>query len=159
MALNNKRVLQKGFTIVELLIVIVVIGILASLVINSFSGTQAKARDTERETDIATLSGHLESFYTDKGYYPTYIDLNNIGWVQANLRGLDPNALKNPSDTSSGDTSIVRSPTPDQHQYGYLVYDKSDEECIGQDADCGTRYVLYYLAEQSGSLKEHSSLN
>ena len=37
---------QKGFTLVELLIVIIIIGILATLVIVTFSGVQAKARDS-----------------------------------------------------------------------------------------------------------------
>jgi type IV pilus assembly protein PilA len=43
---------SKGFTIVELLIVIVVIGILAALVLNSFRGVQERARDTKRRTDV-----------------------------------------------------------------------------------------------------------
>ena len=41
---------QSGFTIVELLIVIIVIGILAALVLVTFSGVQQKARNTERVT-------------------------------------------------------------------------------------------------------------
>lgn len=43
-----RRVSSFGFTIVELLIVIVVIGILAALVLNAFSGAQAKARNAAR---------------------------------------------------------------------------------------------------------------
>ncbi|MEO8863266.1 MAG: prepilin-type N-terminal cleavage/methylation domain-containing protein, partial [Candidatus Saccharimonadales bacterium] len=46
------KVKQQGFTIVELLIVIVVIGILAALVITTFTGIQQKGRDTERTTDL-----------------------------------------------------------------------------------------------------------
>ena len=46
---------QKGFTIVELLIVIVVIGILVALVVTTFSGIQRRARDTERQTDIKAV--------------------------------------------------------------------------------------------------------
>jgi prepilin-type N-terminal cleavage/methylation domain-containing protein len=48
-SLKNKA--SKGFTIVELLIVIVVIGILAALVVTTYNGIQQKARDTERKTD------------------------------------------------------------------------------------------------------------
>ena len=58
--------LQKGFTIVELLIVIVIIGILALLVLNTFNGVQQKARDTERQTDATSISKQLEAYYADK---------------------------------------------------------------------------------------------
>src|SRR5690606_24488036 len=51
-----KKTYQKGFTVVELLIVIVVIGILAALVLNTFAGIQQKARDTERKTDINAVA-------------------------------------------------------------------------------------------------------
>lgn len=43
----------RGFTIVEHLIVIVVIGILAAIVIVAFNGVQQKARDMSREADIS----------------------------------------------------------------------------------------------------------
>ena len=59
---------QSGFTIVELLIVIVIIGILATLVIVTFSGVQQKARDSERKTDINAIAGQLEAGYANKGY-------------------------------------------------------------------------------------------
>jgi len=61
---------QQGFTIIELLIVIVVIGILAALVLNAFGNIQERARDTERRSDINGLHAQLELFYQDTGAYP-----------------------------------------------------------------------------------------
>src|SRR3954467_5245394 len=90
---------QSGFTIVELLIVIVVIGILAGLVITTFSGIQQKARDTERETDIKALHGQIEAFWAQKGYYPSRADMNDQaagGFVATNLKGLDAGSFKDP---------------------------------------------------------------
>ena len=69
------RINKKGFTIVELLIVIVVIGILATLVITAYSGIQQKARNSKRQTDVNALQTALEGFHTDKGYYLSLIHI------------------------------------------------------------------------------------
>lgn len=62
---------QTGFTIVELLIVIVVIGILAALVLNAFSGVQGKARDATRLSDISRIRKALEAYYAVNSAYPS----------------------------------------------------------------------------------------
>lgn len=60
----KRRELRAGFTIVELIVVIVAIAILATLVIVSYNGIQERARDTVTETDIANFEKdiHLHSF-------------------------------------------------------------------------------------------------
>lgn len=78
---------QKGFTIVELLIVIVVIGILAALVLNSFSGAQAKARDAKRTADIAEIVKALQGWSSNSG--KNFAEINAgasgiaIGWFDS----------------------------------------------------------------------------
>lgn len=52
---------QKGFTIVELLIVIVVIGILAAIVIVAFNGIQNRANDTALKSDLANFAKKIEA--------------------------------------------------------------------------------------------------
>ena len=59
-----------GFTIVELLIVIVVIAILAGLSYVGYTNIQAKARDSTRLGDIAQITKALELYYIDNGEYP-----------------------------------------------------------------------------------------
>lgn len=59
--------IKPGFTIVELLIVIVVIGILAGLVITTFAGTQAKARDTRRKHDVAEIKKAIAGYAITEG--------------------------------------------------------------------------------------------
>src|SRR5438270_13715004 len=88
---------DQGFTIVELLIVIVVIGILALLVITTYSGIQQKARNSKRQTDVQAIQTHLEAFYSQNGYYPSLTDMNSSSWVSSNLKGFDVNALVDPS--------------------------------------------------------------
>ena len=67
---------QSGFTIDELLIVIVIIGILAGLVISTFVGVQQKARNCERQTDINTISTQLEAYYAKNSGYPVLADIS-----------------------------------------------------------------------------------
>ena len=67
----NLRKREQGFTIVELLIVIVVIGILAALVIVQFTNIQARARDTERKSDMRAIQSKLAEFYAINNRYPT----------------------------------------------------------------------------------------
>ena len=61
---------QTGFTIVELLIVIVVIAILAAISIVAYNGIQTRGRDAQRLSDVATVQKAMELFNTDQGRYP-----------------------------------------------------------------------------------------
>ena len=110
---------DQGFTIVELLIVIVVIGILAALVLNSFQGVQARARDTERRTDVNAMATQLEVYYNDEGGYPTLAELQDDaagGFVETNLKGMDKEATKDPNgnevDGDGGTSSYDYVPAP-----------------------------------------------
>lgn len=120
---------KKGFTIVELLIVIVVIGILATLVIVTFTGIQQKARNTQRQTDIAAVQAHVESFYAEFGFYPNAADLNDSAFRTNYMKGLDAHALSDPkqaNDTGSISATAVSATT---YQYSYVVTDKDGNPC------------------------------
>lgn len=62
--------MQRGFTIVELLIVIVVIGILAAITIISFNGVTDKANDAAVLSDVDKARQQLEVANLDLGHYP-----------------------------------------------------------------------------------------
>lgn len=62
---------QKGFTIIELLVVIVIIGILVALALPQLFAAQARGRDTDRKNDLKNVSQQLETYYNDTGSYPT----------------------------------------------------------------------------------------
>ena len=133
---------QKGFTIVELLIVIVVIGILATLVIVTFTGIQQKARDTKRQTDINAINSHVEAYYAQHGNYPTLTDLNTASWRATNTKGLDPEALKDPK----GSASTLAAAAVAGTSYGYDVSDDADASCEDEELDC-TKYTLTAILE------------
>jgi len=66
-----------GFTIVELLVVIVVIGILAAITIVSYTGISQKATVASLSSDLDNASKQLKLYYVDHGSYPTSLDGNN----------------------------------------------------------------------------------
>src|ERR1041385_5651051 len=99
---------KRGFTIVELLIVIVVIGILAALVIVTYNGIQQKARDTERKTDINAVASHLEAYNAQNGRYPTLANVNDAAFRSANMKGLPDDALKDPKGSAVALCSSVQ---------------------------------------------------
>lgn len=110
---------QSGFTIVELLIVIVIIGILAGLVITTFVGIQARARDSERQTDINAVQKQLEAYYANVGAYPTKLNLESSTFRSGNGIKLDTKALADPSN-SSVITFIATTPVATSKQYSYI---------------------------------------
>lgn len=61
--------MKKGFTLVELLVAISIIAVLSTIGLASFSGTQSKARDSVRKSDLRTLATTLEIYYQQKGTY------------------------------------------------------------------------------------------
>lgn len=61
---------QHAFTLVELLLVLVILGILAAIVIPKFSGRTEQAKEQAAVTQIATFRTALDAFEVDNGFYP-----------------------------------------------------------------------------------------
>lgn len=90
---------SRGFTVVELVVVMVIMAILLTLGVASFNGSQANARDAERKADIDTIAKSLEaryakgnlfinSAYITRGAYPSVNEIRHAeGEVIAGLAG------------------------------------------------------------------------
>lgn len=62
---------RNGFTLVELLVVVAIIGVLATIGLTSFTSAQQRARDARRRGDIQAISKALEEYYLNSsGTYP-----------------------------------------------------------------------------------------
>ena len=122
-----KKEAQKGFTIIELLIVIAIIAILALLVLNNFQGAQAKARDQQRTTDINNIHGKLEEFYNENNAYPST-------FTAATFPGIDEASLTDPTGGDTISKTVVADSTAADNQaapasdtagaasYAYITY-------------------------------------
>ncbi len=66
----NKGITRQGFTIVELLIVVVVIGILAAITIVAYNGITKKAKTASAQSAASTLQTKVEAYYAENGVYP-----------------------------------------------------------------------------------------
>ncbi len=145
--LNKIRKQESGFTIVELLIVIVVIGILAALVLNTFQGVQARARDTERTTDVNALHTQYEVYYNDNGVYPANADAGTA----SNFPGLDTEALNDPNGNALNTGSA-------NDGSGEYFYNAAPSGCDNSTTNC-TSYTLEVTLEADSSVHSKNSLN
>ncbi len=137
-SLKKHKLGDRGFTIVELLIVIVVIGILALLVITTYSGIQAKARNAKRQTDIQSLQTQIEAYFSQNAFYPSLTDMNSSSWRGTNMKSLDSNALINPSNPTQSTTLVA---APAAKSYSYAVTNSSGGSCESDDTTC-SQYTL-----------------
>jgi type II secretion system protein G len=127
---------RRGFTILELLVVITVIGILASIVIVSYQGIQERSRDAERDSDIVLMKTALEKYYADNSQFPSVCagGVNNASCPAAFLAGdLGPYIQNMPEDPTyagnpNADYWYTRGGT-NGNAYGIRVTYEEREQC------------------------------
>ena len=68
---NGKRSFLLGFTLIELMIVLVVIAVLAGIIVPKYLERIDEANETVLKQDLAGMRTAIDQFYRDKGSYPT----------------------------------------------------------------------------------------
>ena len=92
----------KGFTLVELLIVIVVIAILAAISIAAYNGVSNKARDGERLASARDIINAAAVYNSEKGHWPTIAELGSFNTIKLSdqIRSRLGTTAPNPGDKS-----------------------------------------------------------
>lgn len=153
---------EQGFTLIELFVLFVIVGILVTLVAMTYGGVQSKNRNDERQADVDMLKGHLEGYYAQQTKYPTLGNLNDATWRAANLKDLKEENLQDPQWTKditgctvNGKVGIAADPT--QKCYTYQVRSSDGSACDNVKIDC-SQYTLTAMLE-GGEKYVKSSLN
>jgi prepilin-type N-terminal cleavage/methylation domain-containing protein len=118
----------KGFTLIEVLIVVSIVGLLAATVLVGLGGFRERGRDARRISDLKSLQNGLELYYTKYNGYP--VALNNLLTA-----GIGINKI--PSDPVSG--SYLYGVTSDKQSYIVAAnLDAEQEDLIFNDSYQGS---------------------
>jgi prepilin-type N-terminal cleavage/methylation domain-containing protein len=176
---------RRGFTIVELIITITIMGILLTLAVVNVNVTQAKARDDERKGDIDSIASALEAFYAsgtstsaNLGRYPSVGLTGSYATLKNNLPDIDMKSLAAPGiavptdntlpasfvvSTNTGTAPSIQTtagvtPQPTISQYVYQPIRSDGGVCQSIDVDC-RKYNLFYRLENDNTIHRVTSKN
>lgn len=171
---------RRGFTIVELIITITIMGILLTLAIVNVGATQAKARDDKRTSDIGSIASNMESFYnagadnsTTFAHYPNISVTGSASNITMQLRDADiksflPPGVTDPAvgfipSTNTGSAPSIQTtagvaPQPTISQYVYQPIKSDGSICGSSDTDC-RKYNLFYRLESDNTVYRVTSKN
>jgi type II secretion system protein G len=121
-----KNIIKKegGFTLLELLIVIVIIGILALLIIPNITSAPKKARDTQRKTDLKAVQKGLEEYFVSNNVYPAAL---------TDLSAGNPPILKSVPTDPKNAAPFTYTYTPANSNSTYTLH-----ACLENGGDTGT---------------------
>lgn len=152
-----------GFTVIELMVVILILLILGTLVALTYSGVQAKNRNSARQNAINQIQAQLEAYYAQTNKYPTLANLNDASWRKKYTEKLPADVLRDPrwntqntDCTQNGAAIAVGKPVANCFSYQVTASDGS--MCDNVKADCG-HYTLFATLEGGDEKYAKSSLN
>jgi len=134
---------KKGFTIIELLVVISIIGLLSTISVIALNGARKKSRDAKRVGDMKQLQTSLELYFNDNSRYPSATGSLVLGSGDA-LVLCDAGFVANVSSCPQNKiymSLVPANPTPNGSDYTYST-----------DANGTTYSVSYTLEEATGGI-------
>ena len=117
MVTRMKRRSQHGFSLIELLVVVTIIGILAGVAVVHVKYAQRKAREAALKDNLFKMRSAIDNFYADKMRYPN------------DLQELVPNYLR----------KVPKDPVSDQEDWDIIMDDPTNEETAETDPEAMTQ--------------------
>jgi prepilin-type N-terminal cleavage/methylation domain-containing protein len=167
---------RRGFTIVELIIVITIMGILLTLGVVNLRGSQIGARDSERVSDVENISLALEDFYrngndsvSNGSYAGTSTSSATNATIVTTLRDIDIKIILAPgvtdestksliSATNTTQTTVGVTPQPEIDQYVYQPLLSTGALCTSSTLGC-RKFNIFYRLESDNTVYMVTSKN
>lgn len=166
---------RRGFTVVEIIITVTIMGILLVLAVVNLNATQVKARDDERKADVEAIASALEIYFrtgvsvsTNLGRYPNVGIGNTPTSIRSELPDVNINSFIAPGATTSNQSFIMATnnvqtttgvtPQPTINQYVYQPIMGTGALCASGQIDC-RKFNLYYRLEGDNTVYQLKSKN
>lgn len=149
---------KRGFTLVELVVVIAVIGILAAITLIGFSRYQADGRDARRASSVSAITEALEKYYDQNGEYPSCSEVTAIASVVtgSTLQGLSTQTLIAPQAADGTSNSIQCGATLTTNGVDFFSYEGDGSVACNGSTSC-LNYTISYRDESTGTIKAVTS--
>jgi len=141
-----------GFTLIEMLVVVAIISILASVVLTGVTGFQASARDTKRIADLNQIKNYLEQYYNRWGHYPG----DSSGAVTATTdwaslsSALASFGVRLPNDPISGRTYYYATETAERLRYALGAKLEKDSNALRNPQELDAADISSWTTVPSG---------
>lgn len=143
----------RGFTIVELLIVIVVIGILAAITLVAFNGIRDRAAFAQEKSDMAAINKLIQMYHADNGSYPdTGGNASWRGWSQSTTNFV-------PGIVPKYASSLPQRPAGGHTNESYLYTSNGTDYKLIRHSQDGSAFGLPAVQRQNNPLMDPQRVN
>lgn len=157
---------KNGFTLLELIVVMAIIGILSTMMIGNFVVSQQRARDAKRKNDLVQIQRALEQYINDKGTYPAESSGKIVGcgsnpaspvaceWGGEFSLGLSPKTIymiQLPEDIRTGYSYTYRTNSGATAYQLFLALENDEDKDIADYSfvTCGTQPCTYGVSSSN----------
>ena len=114
--ISNSQHSWAGFTLIEVLVAIAIIGVVFGVIISSTNALQKNSRDTQRKADLRNIQTALQQYYADQNFYPTSYNLTTA------LNNCTNNPVTPCTVSRTYLSNPPSEPQPGNSAYCYLAY-------------------------------------